>query len=149
MKDDTVMRLLRQVKSGKVSVEDARVALEDAALTEEAFEAAVNHGVFNEVKPGTIVRASLAPSGDSWLIIMVGLWGILWTLYWAGSLAYGLYNKWDQQLLAFNLAMTLLTVIILGIVYLKFILPDVVIVKHRRNKYITANDPKGWKDYKV
>ena len=44
MKDDTVMRLLRQVKSGKVSVEDARVALEDAALTEEAFEAAVNHG---------------------------------------------------------------------------------------------------------
>ena len=47
MKDDTVMRLLRQVKSGKVSVEDARVALEDAALTEEAFEAAVNHGVFN------------------------------------------------------------------------------------------------------
>ena len=85
MKDDTVMRLLRQVKSGKVSVEDARVALEDAALTEEAFEAAVNHGVFNEVKPGTIVRASLAPSGDSWLIIMVGLWGILWTLYWGGS----------------------------------------------------------------
>ena len=92
MKDDTVMRLLRQVKSGKVSVEDARVALEDAALTEEAFEAAVNHGVFNEVKPGTIVRASLAPSGDSWLIIMVGLWGILWTLYWAGALAYGLYQ---------------------------------------------------------
>ena len=43
MKDDTVMRLLRQVKSGKVSVEDARVALEDAALTEEAFEAAVNN----------------------------------------------------------------------------------------------------------
>ena len=33
MKDDTVMKLLRQVKSGKVSVEDARVALEDAALT--------------------------------------------------------------------------------------------------------------------
>ena len=114
MKDDTVMRLLRQVKSGKVSVEDARVALEDAALTEEAFEAAVNHGVFNEVKPGTIVRASLAPSGDSWLIIMVGLWGILWTLYWAGALAYGLYQHWDQQLLAFNLAMTLLTLIING-----------------------------------
>ena len=55
MKDDVVMRLLREVKAGKVSIEDARVALEDAALTEEAFDAAVNHGVFNEVKPGTIV----------------------------------------------------------------------------------------------
>ena len=43
MKDDIVMRLLRQVKSGEVSVEDARVALEDATLTEEAFAAAVDH----------------------------------------------------------------------------------------------------------
>ncbi|MEC7532603.1 MAG: hypothetical protein VX557_03980 [Candidatus Thermoplasmatota archaeon] len=149
MKDDVVMRLLREVKAGKVSVEDARVALEDASLTEESFEAAVNHGVFNEVKPGTIVRASLAPSGDSWLIIIVGLWGILWTLYWAGALAYGLYQEWDQQLLAFNLAMTLLTLIILGIVYLKYVLPDVVIVKHRRNKYITNHDTNSWKKYEV
>ena len=53
MKDDVVMRLLRQVKSGEVSVEDARLALEDASLTEESFAAAVDHGVFNEVKPGT------------------------------------------------------------------------------------------------
>ena len=149
MKDDVVMRLLREVKAGKVSIEDARVALEDAALTEEAFDAAVNHGVFNEVKPRTIVRASLAPSGDSWLIIMVGLWGILWTLYWAGALAYGLYQQWDQQLLAFNLAMTLLTLIIMGIVYLKYVLPDVVIVKHRRNKYITSHDTNSWKKYEV
>ena len=149
MKDDIVLNLLKQVKSGEVTVDEAREALEEASITEESYAAAVEHGVFNEVKPGTIVRASISPSGDSWLVILVGLWGILWTLYWAGSLAYGLYNKWDQQLLAFNLAMTLLTVIILGIVYLKFILPDVVIVKHRRNKYITANDPKGWKDYKV
>ena len=96
MKDDIVMRLLRQVKSGEVSVEDARVALEDVSLTEESFAAAVDHGVFNEVNPGTIVRASLAPSGDSWLIILVGLWGIMWTLYWAGALAYGLFNNWDQ-----------------------------------------------------
>ena len=149
MKDDVVMRLLREVKAGKVSIEDARVALEDAALTEEAFDAAGNHGGFNEVKPGTIVRASLAPSGDSWLIIMVGLWGILWTLYWAGALAYGLYQQWDQQLLAFNLAMTLLTLIIMGIVYLKYVLPDVVIVKHRRNKYITSQDTNSWKKYEV
>ena len=149
MKDDVVMRLLREVKAGKVSVEDARVALEDAALTEEAFDDAVNHGELNEVKPGTIVRASLAPSGESWLIIMVGLWGILWTLYWAGALAYGLYQQWDQQLLAFNLAMTLLTLIIMGIVYLKYVLPDVVIVKHRRNKYITSHDTNTWKKYEV
>ncbi|MBP72023.1 MAG: hypothetical protein CMA70_00340 [Euryarchaeota archaeon] len=149
MKDDTVMKLLRQVKSGEVSVEDARVALEEASLTEESFAAAVDHGVFNEVAPGTIVRASLAPSGDSWLIILVGLWGILWTLYWAGALAYGLYNHWDQQLLSFNLAMTLLTLIIMGIVYLKYVLPDVVIVKHRRNKYITSHDTNSWKKYEV
>ena len=43
MKDDVVMRLLREVTAGMVSVEDARESLEDAALTEEAFEAAVDH----------------------------------------------------------------------------------------------------------
>ena len=90
MKDDVVMRLLREVKAGKVSIEDAGVALEDAALTEEAFDAAVNHGVFNEVKPGTIVRASLAlwrflanhngrPVGNSMDPLLgwrIGLWAV-------------------------------------------------------------------------
>ena len=52
-------------------------------------------------------------------------------------------------MLAFNLAMTLLTLIILGIVYLKYVLPDVVIVKHRRNKYITNHDTNSWKKYEV
>ena len=33
MKDDVVMRLLREVKAGKVSIEDARVALEDEPLS--------------------------------------------------------------------------------------------------------------------
>ncbi|MBR79383.1 MAG: hypothetical protein CMA88_01160 [Euryarchaeota archaeon] len=149
MKDDLVMRLLLQVKAGEVSVEDARKALEDAALTEEAYTAAVDHGVFNDPKPGTIVRASVSPSGESWLIVMVALWGILWTLYWAGALSYGLFNHWDQQLLSFNLAMTLLTLIIMGIVYLKYVLPDVLIVKHRRNKYITSHDTESWKKYEV
>ena len=37
MKDDVVMRLLREVKAGKVSIEDARVALEDAALTAVSY----------------------------------------------------------------------------------------------------------------
>tara|TARA_B100000959_G_scaffold283045_2_gene350967 strand:+ start:5297 stop:5746 length:450 start_codon:yes stop_codon:yes gene_type:complete len=149
LKEDVVMRLLREVKSGQVSIEDARRALEDATLSEDSYLAAIDHGVFNEPNPGTIVRASLSPSGDSWLIILVALWGILWTLFWAGSLSYGLFNHWDQQLLSFYMGMTLLTLIIMGIVYLKYVMPDVVIVKHRRNKYITRNDSEAWKKYEV
>ena len=143
------MRLLKEVKSGRVSIDDARKMLEDVTISEDSYVAAVDHGVFNDPKPGTIVRASISPSGDSWLIIIVGLWGLLWTLYWAGALSYGLFNNWDQQLLSFNCGMTLLTVIIMGIVYLKYVLPDVVMVKYRRNKYITQNDPDAWKEYEV
>ena len=51
--------------------------------------------------------------------------------------------------ISFNLAMTLLTLIIMGIVYLKYVLPDVLIVKHRRNKYITSHDTESWKKYEV
>ena len=149
MKDDVVIRLLREVKSGRVSIDDARKMLEDVTISEDSYVAAVDHGVFNDQKPGTIVRASISPSGDSWLIIIVGLWGLLWTLYWAGALSYGLFNNWDQQILSFNCGMTLLTVIIMGIVYLKYVLPDVVMVKYRRNKYITQNDPDAWKEYEV
>ena len=149
MKDDVVIRLLREVKSGRVSIDDARKMLEDVTISEDSYVAAVDHGVFNDPKPGTIVRASISPSGDSWLIIIVGLWGLLWTLYWAGALSYGLFNNWDQQILSFNCGMTLLTVIIMGIVYLKYVLPDVVMVKYRRNKYITQNDPDAWKEYEV
>ena len=149
MKDDVVMRLLREVKSGRVSIDDARKMLEDVTISEDSYVAAVDHGVFNDPKPGTIVRASISPSGDSWLIIIVGLWGLLWTLYWAGALSYGLFNNWDQQILSFNCGMTLLTVIIMGIVYLKYVLPDVVMVKYRRNKYITQNEPNAWKEYEV
>ena len=149
MKDDVVMRLLKEVKSGRVSIDDARKVLEDVTISEDSYVAAVDHGVFNDPKPGTIVRASISPSGDSWLIIIVGLWGLLWTLYWAGALSYGLFNNWDQQILSFNCGMTLLTVIIMGIVYLKYVLPDVVMVKYRRNKYITQNDPDAWKEYEV
>ena len=149
MKDDVVMKMLRQVASGEVSVEDARDALDGISLTEEAYESAIEHGVFNEAPAGSRVRASVSPSGDSWLIILVGLWGIVWSLYWAGSLSYGLYNKWDQQMLAFFLGMLLLTVIILGMIYMKYVMPDIVIVKSRRNKYITSKDPESWKKYEV
>ena len=149
MKDDIVLKMLRQVASGEVSVEDAREALEGVSLTEEAYESAIEHGVFNEAPAGSIVRASVSPSGDSWLVILVGLWGIIWSLYWAGSLSYGLYNNWDQQMLSFFLGMLLLTVIILGMVYMKYVMPDIVIVKSRRNKYITKKDPESWKKYEV
>jgi len=149
MKDDIVLKMLRQVASGEVSVDDAREALEGVSLSEEIYESAVNHGVFNEATPGSIVRASVSPSGDSWLIILVGLWGIVWSLYWAGSLSYGLYNHWDQQLLSFFLGMLLLTVIIMGIVYMKYVMPDILIVKKRRGQYITPKDPDSWKQYKV
>ena len=149
MKDDMVMKMLRQVASGEVSVEDARDALDGISLSEEAYESAIEHGGFNEAPAGSIVRASVSPSGDSWLIILVGLWGIVWSLYWAGSLSYGLYNKWDQQMLAFFLGMLLLTIIILGIIYMKYVMPDIVVVKSRRNKYITAKDPESWKKYEV
>ena len=149
MKDDIVLQLLKQVKSGKVSIEDARSALEGVDLSEENYLSAVNHGVFNEPDAGTIVRSSLSPAGDSIVVVLVGLWGVLWTLFWAGSLSYGLYNHWDQQLLSLFLAMTLTTLIIMGMVYLRFVMPDIVIIKHRRNKYITSNDSEGWKKYEV
>jgi hypothetical protein len=149
MKDDIVLQLLKQVKSGKVSIEDARVALEGVDLSEENYLSAVDHGVFNEPDAGTIVRSSLSPAGDSIIVVLVGIWGVLWTLFWASSLSYGLYNHWDQQLLSLFLAMTLTTLIIMGMVYLRFVMPDIVIIKHRRNKYITPNDSEGWKKYEV
>tara|TARA_Y100001970_G_scaffold166768_1_gene204005 strand:- start:13109 stop:13558 length:450 start_codon:yes stop_codon:yes gene_type:complete len=149
MKDDIVIKLLREVKEGKVTIEDARSALEGVSLSEDVYKNAVDHGVFNDPEPGTIIRASISPSGDSWLVFTFALWGIIWTLYWAGTLSYGLYNHWDQQRLSFHLAMTLLTVIMMGIVYLRFVMPDVVIVKQRRNKYITPKDTESWQQYEV
>jgi len=148
VKDDVILQLLREVKRGEVSVEDARAALEGVSLSEEQYEQAIDHGVFNEVAPGTIVRASIRPSGASWLVMAFALWGLFFTLYWAFTLSYGLMNGWDQQQLSFHLAMTLLTVIILGILHLRFVMPDLVIVKHRRNKFIPPKDTMGWHDYK-
>ena len=82
------MDLLRQVQAGEVSVEDARAALEGAALTREQVEAAVDHGVFNEPELGSVVRASMSPHGDSVLLLLFALWGVLWTLFWAGAVSY-------------------------------------------------------------
>ena len=80
--DDTITTLLRKVASGKVSVEDAREALEDASLTEDQMQSAIDHGVFNLAESGTIVSASLAPSGASNLIIIFFAWGLFWSCFW-------------------------------------------------------------------
>ena len=133
MKDDRVMKRRREVEEGKGSVEEAREALSGVDRSEETYVAAVDHGVFNEPEPGTIIRASISPSGASWLVVVFALWWILWTLYCAGTLSYGLFNPWDQPPLSFPLAITLLTVILMGIVYLRFVIPDVIVVIHRRN----------------
>ena len=87
MREDVVLELLKQVKSGKVSIDDARTALEGVELSEETYLSAVDHGVFNEPTPGTVGRSSISPAGDSIIIVLLGLWGLVWTLFWAGSLS--------------------------------------------------------------
>ena len=82
-------------------------------------------------------------------VTIVFVWGLFWTIYWSGGLAYGLFNHWDQQLLSFFMAMMLTTLIIMGIVYLKWVMPDTVIVTHRRNKFIGPKDPESWVEYEV
>ena len=147
MRDNKLLTLLREVKSGAVSIEEARTALEGVSLTEEQYTSAVDHGVFNAPKPGTVVRATISPSAESGIMVLFFVWGIFWTTYWAFTLSYGLLNDWDQQQLAFHLGMVLMTLIMMGIIYLRFVLPDLVVVKHRRHKFIPAKDTNSWKRY--
>ena len=147
MKTDQVLTLLRDVKSGAVSIDDARTALEGVSLSEEQYESAIEHGVFTKPKVGTVVRATISPAAESWLMVLFFIWGIFWTTYWAFTLTYGLLNGWDQQQLAFHLGMTFMTLIMMGIIYLRFVLPDLVVVKHRRNKYIPIKDTESCKKY--
>ena len=149
MKADAVTTLLEQVARGEVSVDDARTALEGVELDEATYVSAIDHGVFNQVEPGTVVRASLSPGGTSALVILFFIWGFGWTLYWSGSLSYGLFAGWDQQQLSYHMGMIMVTLMLMGMVYLKFVMPDLVIVKHRRNKYIGTKDPDSWYDYEV
>ena len=148
MQKDVITKLLTEVASGKVSIDDASKALEEVELDEETYLSAVDHGVFNPAEPGTVINASLAPSGGSALVILFFCWGVFWTLFWVGSFLYGLFNGWDQQILAFDFAMSLTTIILMGIVYMKWVLPDLVIIKHRRNKYVPEH-PKDWVEYKI
>tara|TARA_B100001175_G_C19464350_1_gene618261 strand:+ start:824 stop:1270 length:447 start_codon:yes stop_codon:yes gene_type:complete len=147
MYDDAIQNLLKGVADGSITVKDARTALEGVELTEEQMDAAIDHGVHKVAESGTIVSASLAPSGGSYLTMFFFAWGIFWICYWSFSLIYGLANGWDQQNMAFHLAMVLTTLILLGLVYLKFILPDTIIVKHSQNKYVPEHQ-KDWKEYK-
>ena len=73
--EDSVSNLLRKVARGEVSVEDAREALEGVELTEQEIESVIEHGVHNRAELGTIVSASLAPSGGSYLIMLFFVWG--------------------------------------------------------------------------
>ena len=146
--DDTITKLLRGVAKGKISVEDARKSLEDASWTEEQMDVAIEKGGFTEADLGSIVSAKLAPSGASYLTMFFFVWGIFWSCYWVFSLIYGLANGWDQRQLAFHLAIATTTLILMGLVYLKFILPDTIIVKHAMNKYIPEHQ-KDCKEYKV
>ena len=147
MYDDAIQNLLKGVADGSITVKDARTALEGVELTEEQMDAAIDHGVHKVAESGTIVSASLAPSGGSYLTMFFFAWGIFWICYWSFSLIYGLANDWDQQNMAFHLAMVLTTLILLGLVYLKFILPNTIIVKHSQNKYVPEHQ-KDWKEYK-
>ena len=145
--DDMITNLLRDVAKGKVTVEDARLALEDATLTEEQLESAIEKGVFEAAEMGTVVSASLAPSVGSYLTIFFFVWGIFWACYWIFSLIYGLAKDWDQRQLSFHLAMGITTLILMGLVYLKYILPDTIIVKNAINKFVPEHQ-KDWKEYK-
>ena len=103
MMEDSVSNLLRKVARGEVSVEDAREVLEGVELTEQEIDAVIEHGVHSRAELGTIVSASLAPSGGSYLIMLFFTWGIFFTLMWAFSFIYGLAMDWDQQQLSFHL----------------------------------------------
>ncbi len=147
MMDDTISTLLRGVADGSITVDDARTALQDASLTEEQMQSAIDNGVFNPAEPGSIISATLAPSGASNLTVLFFVWGLFWSFYWSFSMLYGLFNHWDQQQLSFHLAMTLTTLILMGIIYLKYVLPDTIIVKYARNKFVPEHQ-KDWQEYK-
>ena len=81
------------------------------------------------------------------MTMMFFVWGIFWSCYWTFSMIYGLAKGWDQQQLAYHLAIMLVTLCMMGMVYLKFVLPDTIIVKHAQNKFIPEHT-KDWKEYK-
>ena len=90
-------QITRGVASGEIAVEDARKSLEDASLTEEQMEMAIDKGVFTVADMGSVVSAKLAPSGASYLTMFFFIWGIFWACYWVFSLIYGLCQRLEPK----------------------------------------------------
>ena len=153
MNNNYLDKLLQDVSLGKISIKDAKKALEGIELEKEQFQRAVEHGVFTKAEPGTVVKATISPSGGSALVTLIFIWGLFWVTYWTGSMVYGLLNGWDQQQLSYHLFISLTTIIIIGIVYQKWVLPDLIVVKHERNKFIPEHSnrkkEKDWYEYKM
>ena len=103
--DDEVTKPLRMVADGTVPIEDARKALLEVELSEKQLDEAIDRGVFTEAEVGSIVSASLAPSGASYLTMSFLGWGLFWVMYWSFSMMYGLIKGWDQQQLAYHLSL--------------------------------------------
>ena len=59
------------------------------------------------------------------------------------------YELSSEQLeqLAYHVAMMLVTLCLMGMAYLKCVLPDTIIVKHGMNKFVPEHQ-KDWKEYK-
>jgi len=153
MSEDFLEKLLHEVSLGKISVKEAKRSLEDLELSREDYQKAVEHGVFTKAEPGTVVKATISPSGGSALVSLLFIWGLFWVTYWTGSMVYGLLNGWDQQQLAYHLFLAISTIIIMGIVFQKWVLPDLIVIKHERNKFIPEHSQrkheKDWYEYKV
>ena len=107
MYDDTINNLLKGVADGSITVKDARTALEGVELTEAQMDEAINHGVHNVAESGTIVSASLAPSGGSYLTMFFFAWGIFWSCYWLTGRSHS-FTVWQRVGINNNSPSTLL-----------------------------------------
>ena len=94
MANDLLEKLLHEVALGKINVKDAKKALEGIDLEKDDFQKAVDFGVFTEAEPGTVINATISPSGGSALVSLIFIWGIFWITYWSGTFMYGLMNGW-------------------------------------------------------
>ena len=63
MANDLLEKLLHEVALGKINVKDAKKALEGIDLEKDDFQKAVDFGVFTEAEPGTVIKATISPSG--------------------------------------------------------------------------------------
>ena len=106
MMDDMITNLLRDVAKGKVTVEDARLAGRCNTYRRQ-LESAIEKGVFEPAEMGTVVSASLAPSGGSYLTMFFFVW-VFWACYWFLSNLWPA-KDWDRTQLSFHLAMGITT----------------------------------------